>query len=374
LIESVESRFISDVEVGAFLSGGIDSSLVASIAKIELGRNVNTFTIGFDQENYDESSYAAAVAKELKLPNHIFIMTQNDVLETIKQLPHVYDEPFCDSSQVPTLFLSKHVSGMVKVALTGDGGDELMFGYPRYADFESKIAKFRKIHNFFSQKATTDKVQKSKAITGLKWLVTGDPLYLYDYTISRARNLSKFFLLNKLSEVENHTIVNSSCFNGSNSGYMISRNIDLASYLPDELMVKTDRASMFYGLELRTPFLNQLLFNYIDETSSETNMNIDANKIKLKNVLAKYIPKELFERPKKGFSIPVDMYLRKYLKEDVQNEMFDKPFIDAQALFDSNYLSEECKNYFSLKDNDDYFIWAFYNFQKWYRNNLTQWY
>jgi len=371
LISSVESRFISDVPVGAFLSGGIDSSLVAAIATKELGKNLDTFTIKFEDPHFDESSFAENIAAELKIRNYSYSMSESDIINVINILPEIYDEPFCDSSQVPTVFLSEKVSRSVKVALTGDGGDELVFGYPRYQRLDRLMKRnsFLKLNNEVGR--FSKNLQPGKFLTSLIWSTTGDNIFLYDYMVSRFRNLSKLFNDDFQKNVKRSLLMDRKKNFNTSSGFILARAIDLNSYLPEELLVKTDRASMYFGLELRTPFLNRTLFDYIDETTNPRNIHFLKNKSILKEQLNKYLPQRLFNRPKMGFAIPLSFYLKKYLKDDIIHEMTNLTYLENQGIFNVHYIEQLCKKYFNEKNSTiDYFIWSFYMFQKWYRRSV----
>ncbi|MES2330156.1 MAG: asparagine synthase (glutamine-hydrolyzing) [Bacteroidota bacterium] len=364
LIESVRKRCISDVPVCAFLSGGIDSSLTVAIAKKELGIELDTFSMGFDEKEFDESGYAVQVAKEIGLHNEVFKMNHNEVVNIFDNMADIYDEPFCDSSQIPTVFLCKNLKGRYKVALTGDGGDELVFGYPRY-DLFDKRSRFSLVRSTKGSKEILHSSQPTKLKAAFDFFVMGDKGWFYDYVIARNKKLSALFMPSLIANSNDTSLSSAKQINIYQRGLFLAREIDLISYLPDELLVKTDRASMYYGLELRTPFLNQDLFHYINATTAP-----DAkfeSKTKLKNILNNYIPQRLIERPKKGFSVPIKSYLKTYLNSALKREISDTSFLNTQGIFNISFLENEYSNLMNNKETDGYVLWSFLVFQKWYR-------
>lgn len=333
---SIEDMMVADVEVGCFLSGGIDSSLVASVMQKKSNKKIKTFSIGFNEYEYDESKYAKNIASYLNTDHYEIKLSIDDLLNNLDIISKVYDEPFGDSSCLPTLAVSEFASKYVKVCLSGDGGDEMFLGYNRY-----KVAKnFENL--IFSQ-------SKSKKLF-LK-LIKKVPLGVYDYI---SYPISKVFGLQGLShkmqkiinilESKNNTDFYSrlnvmdnnlmSFLNNEFSNEMTEINkielidaiqfLDFKYYLPNDILVKVDRASMNHSLEVRSPFLNHKLYENLSNIPSSLKIEKGVSKSILKNILLDYIPLKLFDRPKMGFAIPLNRWIKskklKFKIEEVLNE------------------------------------------------------
>ena len=331
LSESVNSVMQSDVPLGCFLSGGIDSSLVAAMAMQNSTRKIDTFCIGFENKKYDESTHARRIANYLGTDHNEYILSDKEILEVISDVCYAYDEPFADSSQLPTLLLTKHARRNLTVALSGDGGDELFAGYTRYI-YTQKIKRllenklFRSsypiltrslnilpshvidlIGNQLKISRTSQKIQK------LSGLLHSDDVY--DEVVSNQinsgfkRNKSDDFLKAiKLFDCNDEIL--SFCLE------------DFYNYLPDDIFVKVDRAAMYNSLETRTPFMNSRLIDYAFSLDSRDKIVKGQGKYHLRHVLSKYIPTSMFNRPKMGFGIPVDDWLKTILKEWVEDVIF----------------------------------------------------
>lgn len=315
LFESVSDQMVSDVPLGTFLSGGIDSSLVTAVAsKLSPGK-INTFSIGFDEAKYDESAYAAAVAKSLGTHHHAFKVSVDDVLELVPQLLEVYDEPFADSSAFPTMMVSKLARQHVTVALSGDGGDELFQGYGMYT-WANRLANpvlaaFRKpIH--YGTKFLSDRYKRAGKLLNypsgntLRTHIFSQEQYYFSESELRHLLVNPDFTFNTLNKSGQQT-----------KGRPAEKQAfwDFEHYLKDDLLVKVDRAAMTYSLETRVPLLDKRLVEFA--------LNLDYNlKVKkgygskylMKDVLYELVPRELFERPKRGFAIPLAKWLKGPLK------------------------------------------------------------
>jgi len=325
LTNSIQNMLISDAPIGAFLSGGIDSSLVCAIAAKKLNRPIDTFSIGFEDYNHDESSHAEEVARSLNTKHHTFMFTDSDALNYIPKISKIFSEPFADSSQIPTLLLSKYTKQHVTVALSGDGGDELFLGYNRY--------RYALILDALK------KLSLEKSVNFKKFLYITFPLL-------RAGNrllLNKIPLLeNKLEKIsrvlESNSISDSYkqiTQNGKNfftwSEDIKERDLsfvdqdisaldyfvlnDLNAYLPEDILTKVDRSSMFHSLEVRAPFLDLELLNMSYSMNRSKKINFFSGKKVLKKILFKYLDKKMFARPKSGFSSPIDKWMRGPLKD-----------------------------------------------------------
>ena len=379
LNNSVKEHMISDVPIGCFLSGGIDSSLISALMQKNSLRKIKTFNIGFEDKFLDESNYARKIAEHLGTEHNNVIFSNQNIIDLVPKLNEVYDEPFADSSQLPTILLSLITRKQVKVALSGDGGDELFGGYNRYI-WAKKINLFYNlpffIRNFIGKSLKfISPVQWNYILSKLPLLrrypFIGDKVYklsdviqfrnfsyVYSYLISQwqIKNIPlkkkiKFdnsFLLNKQDEL----------FDFSEQMQLI----DINNYLPDDILTKVDRASMSCGLEVRVPYLEKNLAEYITSVDSK---NKSTKKI-LKNILYKYVPKKLFSRPKMGFSIPLDTWLKGPLKEWA-NELLQKKELENNYI-DSEIVLQKWKEHLTEKRNWLYQLWPILIYQSWKRS------
>ncbi|TCO78830.1 asparagine synthase (glutamine-hydrolyzing) [Marinisporobacter balticus] len=366
LTDSVKLRMISDVPVGGFLSGGIDSSLIMTLMQKVSSNPVQSFTIGFEEDNYNEALYARKVAKYLGTNHHETYLPVNKAKELIEKLPIFYDEPFADSSQLPTMLVSKIAKQNVTVSLSGDAGDELFCGYSRY----DNILKFKKYKIF------------SKYLNGIDTVL---PLKNFLVKSNFNRKYIKLFNLNSdeaiinsdyLTFKDKYKNITSSPFNLESKYFNIldlSDNIqqkhmlqDLITYLPDDILTKVDRASMSATLEARTPFLDYRVVEYALNMPHNMKYKNGCKKYILKELLYRYIPKELVDRPKMGFGVPIYKWLHDDFKRYGKN-YFDRDFIKEQGIFNYQEI-DKIVNQFNNKQNPnvDKLMWTLIVFQMWY--------
>ncbi len=314
LYDSIKKQLISDVPVGTFLSGGIDSSLVTAIAANVSGSDkIKSFSIAIDDGKYNESKFAKQVATHLKTDHHEFVVKEKEVIELVDKLIPAYDEPFADSSAFPTMMVSRMARKHVTVALSGDGGDELFHGYGMY-QWATRLSKP------LSAVAKTPLYVASK-LMGNKYQRAGN---LYDYDDNIITHIFSqeqyYFKENELAAL----LVNSSFdFTSINELPHFNRNLSAAEkqsfwdfnhYLKDDLLVKVDRASMQYSLESRVPLLDYRLVEFAYNLSADLKIKGSNMKYLLKEVLYDHVPKEIFDRPKWGFAIPLGKWLQTDLK------------------------------------------------------------
>jgi len=316
LYDSVEKQLVSDVPIGTFLSGGIDSSLVTAIAsKVNGSDKIKTFSIAIDDGKYNESKFARQVATHLQTDHHEFAVKEKEVMELVDKLLPAYDEPFADSSAFPTMLVSRLARKHVTVALSGDGGDELFHGYGMYQWAE-------RLSNPLTRLAKAPLYAASK-LMGNKYQRAGN---LYDYADSQHiithifSQEQYYFKENELSSLLVNTAYN---FTDINKQAATARKLspaekqslwDFDHYLKDDLLVKVDRASMQYSLESRVPLLDYRLVEFAFNLSPELKIKDGTMKYLLKEVLYDHVPKEIFNRPKWGFSIPLAKWLQTDLK------------------------------------------------------------
>ncbi len=327
LQSSVQYRMISDVPMGTFLSGGIDSSVVTAMAQRLSSKPINTFSIGFNHSKFDESKYARQVATHLGTNHHEFTVTQDDALALIDQMINAYDEPYADSSAIPTMLVSKLARQYVTVTLSGDGGDELFMGYGAY-NWAKRLNNpwfhhLRKPIRLYLSKCS-NKYKRAAEIFNYS-----DKKRIKSHIFSQEQY---FFSKEELAHLVQPEYKSELLFTEdfSNLNRILSASeqqalFDINYYLKDDLLVKVDIASMQFSLETRTPFLDYRIVEFALNLDERLKRNGNIAKYLLKEVLYDYVPKKLFERPKWGFSIPLSQWLKtdlnylitKYLNEDL---------------------------------------------------------
>lgn len=325
LFDSVQSQLIADVPVGTFLSGGIDSSLVTAIAsKVAGSDKIKSFSIGIDDGKYNESKYAMQVSAHLKTAHHEFRVKENEVLELVDKLMPAFDEPFADSSAFPTMMVSRLARQHVTVALSGDGGDELFHGYGMYR-WANRLAKpqWQLIKNpvFGATRLLNSKYQRIGNMFGFP-----GSNHLISHVFSQEQY---YFREQELTALLVNPVYN---FDQVNILPPMARDMsaaerqsfwDFNNYLKDDLLVKVDRASMQFSLESRVPLLDYRLVEFAFNLDEKLKVKSGSMKYLLKQVLFDYLPKEIFERPKWGFSIPLNRWLKtdlKYLLDQYTSE------------------------------------------------------
>lgn len=315
---SVRYRMISDVPFGTFLSGGIDSSLVTAVAQRNSATPVNTFSIGFAESKYNESHYANAVAVHLRTNHHEFLVREAHAIELIDRMIDAYDEPFADSSAIPTMLVSKLARNHVTMTLSGDGGDELFMGYGSYAWAQRMsnptIRMLRKPIGSLLEKHPSSRIKrisnhfKFEDSAKLRSHIFSQEIYYYSRAeiarlLTSGGSVAYSFdetaydaaLARKLSAREKQAL------------------FDVRHYLKDDLLCKVDRATMQFSLETRVPLLDYRIVEFALNLDESLKIRNGTSKYLLKEVLFKYVPEEMFARPKWGFSIPLDRWLQKEL-------------------------------------------------------------
>jgi asparagine synthase (glutamine-hydrolysing) len=349
---SIKYRLLSDIEVGSFLSGGIDSSLVSAIMQEQSNQPIKTFTIGFKDKDYNEAVFAKEVAKHIGSDHYEQIFEVNDVISLMSDMDKYYDEPFGDASALPTMLLSKFTQEKVSVALSGDGGDELFLGYDRYFfvyRYYYLLRKFpqfsRDILSFLFRYSNQDKLEKMAY--PIKHL-TQENLYSTIASYTKPWMINSMFNIEFVREsfqessyLEFQEIIN---FDNIDPFENFSK-IDFYRYLPDDILTKVDRASMRYSLEARVPLLDHRLVEFAYTLPTEIKLKNGAKSI-LKDVLYKHIPQTLIDRPKMGFAVPLKKWFRAEMKDMLQDkiesldERFNKEYL--RKLFEQH---QKGKNY-----------------------------
>ena len=391
LKSSVKNQMISDVPLGAFLSGGIDSSTIVALMQAQSSRPVKTFTIGFNEKDYNEAVYAKEVAKHLKTDHTELYVTAEQAIAVIPQLPALYCEPFSDSSQIPTYLVSKLAREHVTVSLSGDAGDELFCGYTRYsagARHWKKISKLpmgirkvaSKVITAIPSKNWNTMIHPIQCVLPRSMRMTnmGEKLHrgagmlsskstneLYLRMVSHWNNPNNVVL----GGIEPTTLLNNDAvkFNGLNSTERMML-LDILTYLPDDILVKVDRAAMGVSLESRVPFLDHRVVEFAWQLPLKYKLRDGVTKWVLRQVLYKHVPKELIERPKMGFSIPLDSWLRGPLR-DWAETLLSESRLKTEGFFKHEPIHEKWKEHLSGKRNWQNHLWDVLMFQSWLENN-----
>ncbi len=378
-----EFRMVADTEVGIFLSGGIDSSTVAAILQKNRTQKIKTFSVGFNEAEFNEAPAAKAVAAHLGTDHQEIICTEKDALDLIPKLPEHYDEPFGDSSAIPTMLVSRFAAGSVKVALSADGGDEVFGGYPKYNYSLHSLKKIKALPHIFKRP-----LHKLLSVSG-GITISKNPhhqVLLEKLRNTLSRNEKEFFRQRsepmhfstlELQKLFNHkgAVMAPSYYDHpglknemASSKFMMA--LEYKTILPDDMLVKVDRATMAFSLEGREPLVDHRLLEFSARLKSSMHFNDGKLKGLLKSIAYDHIPSALLDRPKKGFSIPTDKWLRNELKELVM-DMCNIQFITSQNIFESREVQRMVSNYYKGYDRNAERIWFFLMFQMWYKKWIT---
>lgn len=361
LYDSVEKRLIADVPVGTFLSGGIDSTLITAITSdIRGDKGVDTFTIGFSDKEFDESVFAAESAKLLGTRHHERIMSTNDMLEMLTDIATYYDEPFADYSQLPTMLVSKFARESVTVVLSGDGGDELFAGYSNI-DTISKLKKYDLILGLMRLLTPSAVVDLINSDIGRIILDKKQGIEKIQYYAKIRERLAKEILIYNSGS----GIINDQEIAGISDWKQQRMLLDISRYLPDEIMTKTDRASMRFSLEMRCPILDYRIVELSMRIPMKYKYNNQIKKYILKDILYDYIPPKMMARPKKGFGAPVRAWLTNELRGELDRYLAPR-FIEEQGIFNSAGVRRLYELFRKRKENSTtQLMWSYYVFQLW---------
>ena len=380
LSESVRLRMRSDVPLGAFLSGGIDSSIIVALMQDVAEQPVKTFSIGFPVCEYDESAHARRVAQHLQTDHHEFQV----VPDSVKVLPELvwhYDEPFADSSAIPTWYVSKLSREHVTVSLTGDGGDELFAGYSRYraVQMAQRIDAFPSVlRNLISapwwQKLPASTRQKSlrrrlkrfaasMSLTATRRYVD----WIAIFNEARRAELYTDEFLAELPDSDPVNFVGRAWSRVGNRGHVTAASLaDLATYLPCDLMTKVDISSMAHSLECRQPFLDHHLVEFAMSLPESAKLRRGRGKSILRETFGHLLPKEINRRPKMGFGVPLDHWFRNELKDMAHDVLLDKT-AKCRGLFRSETVSRLLNEHIQGRFDHSYRLWSLLIFELWMR-------
>ncbi len=383
----IRQQMISDVPLGAFLSGGIDSSAIVGLMQSVSSRPVRTFTIGFEEAPFNEAVYAKAVARHIGTDHTELYVTPKEALDTIPNLPALYDEPFADSSQVPTFLVAQLARQHVTVSLSGDGGDELFGGYPRYSIAKAMWNSVRWVphpmRNLLGRLLESPSPgQWDSALERLRFALpkgvrtnaSGDRVHkMAGYLRAPNRDEMYLGLVSQWQSPEDIVIGGSepptpltSDGSGRSSWNLLTRlmYLDLISYLPDDILVKVDRATMAVSLESRAPFLDHRVVEFALGLPLDMKIRDGESKWILRRVLEKYVPSRLFERPKMGFGIPIDSWLRGPLKEWA-GDLLSPARLEREGYLRPEEITRKWNEHQAGTRNWHYQLWTVLMFQAW---------
>jgi len=359
LTDAVKIRLQSDVPIGTFLSGGVDSALVSSIAAKISNQKINTFSIGFEEEKYDESKIAEKYAELINSNHTTTICSAADSLNLLSKFIEIYDEPFADSSALPSLLLNSITKKYVTVALSGDGGDESFLGY-NYFDRLAKDLKIFKI----------PRILRGLLANSLTAKILGKDANIFKQIMklpNKEAFINSFFVsTDTLSLTKEKKWIESYAqyLSLSKNPLQNAADLNIKLWLENDSNVKVDRASMAYSVEVRSPFLDYRIIEFARRLPSEYRYTKGRKKRILRDLLNEYIPEKIFDHPKKGFSIPLASWLKTELKDDVLR-ILNSEFLDNLPNFDKKKLNKQLDNHMNNKSAHTENIWRVYVFGKW---------
>jgi len=394
LRDAVAMRMEADVPLGALLSGGIDSSTVVALMQEQSTKRIKTFSIGFDDASFDEATFAKSVASHLGTDHTELYLSPDDALDVIPKIPSLYDEPFGDSSQIPTYLVAKMAREKVTVVLSGDGGDELFGGYNRYfmgrtfwqrfgwipsslrdlgglclaaalsTQICSKTGQLSSRFYSVGPKSGTlcDKVDKLRYL-----LCARDADALYSELLYFWRDPEQLLR----DHVHAPAILQAHKENLSSNDFaerMMA--LDMKTYLPDDILAKVDRATMGVSLEGRIPFLDHRVIEFAWRLPVDWKIGKNEGKKILKDVLYRYVPRTLMDRPKMGFSMPIARWLRQDLR-DWSESLLDAKLLEGQGIFSSLHVRRAWEDHLSGRRNIPYKLWNILIFQAWYKHWMS---
>lgn len=376
--ESVNSRSISDVPLGTFLSGGVDSSVVSLCLSQAKSKPIDTFSIGFEKKSYDESDKSRVVAKQIGSNHHEFIINEKDLEEDVHQILTNFDEPFSDSSSLPTYLVSKKTSDFVTVALTGDGGDEMFGGYNKYymGKMNQRYAGIipKTVHEGIQKiaapflKVSSDKRGKRFKAQRLLNSINYNGQYYWDIiSLGYTKNSWHSYVLNENFVPEPFSYYKEKTGIQQPTSLTDFRVIDKHLSLEGDMLVKVDRTSMLNSLECRAPFLNKAIWDYANTLPESFLMKGWNKKYILKEAFKDQFPESFLDKSKSGFGAPVGDWLKSSLRKELESYINEKELAE-QHIFNIGAVTDLVKNHLSGKEDNTFKVWTYYCFQKWYFN------
>jgi asparagine synthase (glutamine-hydrolysing) len=383
---TIKEQMVADVPLGAFLSGGIDSSTVVALMQAQSTRPIKTFSIGFTEQKYNEAQYAKAVAEHLGTEHAELYVTPADALAVIPQIPTLYDEPFADSSQIPTYLLSALTRQHVTVSLSGDAGDELFGGYERYffgMAIWQKIgwipAQMRQFYSKLLLSVPADRWDTiidriSKVVPRLQQQNGGYKVHQVANYLASTQSMDFYSQLMSIWKNPERVVLNSTeprtIF--THPPDWLDRidfaermmYLDAMTYLPDDVLVKVDRAAMGVSLESRVPFLDRRVVEFAWKLPLSMKIRGNQGKWLLRQVLYQYVPQELIDRPKMGFGVPIDLWLRNELR-DWAESLLDERRLEREGFFNVTAVRQQWTEHLSGAFDRSHSLWHILMFQAW---------
>lgn len=376
LSRSIEMRMIADVPLGTFLSGGYDSSLMTAMAQAKSSQPVKTFSIGFEDKKYNEAIYAKEVAEYLGTKHTELYISEKEMFSMIEGLTDYYDEPFADSSQIPSMLVSKLAKEQVTVALSGDGGDEFFCGYNNYKmllDMQKLDVAGGLVYGVCRLPGLKQMGMLQKLPTKVQIVASNrdKKLKVQPFDVKKSE-----MAVSLLKQKQMDYRFEEEAKYGEKNWQIRRMLLDMETYLPGDILCKVDRASMKYSLETRCPILDKDVMEFSFALPHAYKYENGNKKRILKALAYDYIPKELLERPKVGFSVPLDSWLRRPLKEQLL-DYCNSDFLRKQDIFKGEKLQKFIKQYLETGDkgsgsgaNYSRFVWAYFVFQNWYQKYM----
>ncbi len=385
LRDAVKGRMAADVPLGAFLSGGVDSSTVTALMQAQSSHPVKTFSIGFSESAFDESSEAAAVARHLGTDHTELIVSPADARAVIPHLPDIYDEPFADSSQIPTYLVSRLARGQVSVALSGDGGDEIFAGYNRHRLAAGPWPRLERVPLALRRLASSSLRGLPPALWDflfslspkrLRHVLTGDRMHKLATVLAGADGADLYGrLVSQWSDPESLVVEGARERERiwDDPGLMRDlpelmarmRYMDTVGYLPGDILTKLDRASMAVSLETRVPLIDHRVVEFATGLPPHMLIRGQRGKWLLRQVLHRYVPEELVTRPKTGFGVPLDSWLRGPLRDWAEG-LLSRSRLEEEGFFAPAPVRRAWKEHLSGRRNHQHKLWAALMFQAWH--------
>lgn len=388
LTDSVDKQMVSDVPLGALLSGGIDSSTIVALMQSLSNTAVNTFTIGFEEKAFDESGHAEKIAQHLGTNHHTLILKPEDVMAVIPKLSDIYSEPFADSSQLPTYLVSQLARKHVTVALSGDGGDELFAGYDRYQQTLNRypsgnVVTHRQNSNLAARLTSNfkglDRIIDPLLSTARNYPTSLSSIRFYRRWQQRhTHSLQSFyrhaveywpygFLQRHQPADVNFALNDPGTLTPDIPPLKALQYLDMLSYLPDDILCKVDRAAMANSLETRAPLLDHRMLELSMSLPSSLLQCEGKSKWPLRQILYKHVPRALIERPKMGFAIPIGAWIRGPLREWAET-LLSPLALDEHGLLDSGYIQYVWHRHLKGDTDLSFYLWGILMFQQWYQS------
>ncbi len=367
LAVKVREQLVSDVPIGTFMSGGVDSPLVSYYASKEM--RIKSFNIGLEDKSLDESDAANSYATIFKTSHYCKHISEGDLLDVIAGNTKAFSEPFADFSSIPTLILSKFAKEHVTVALSGDGGDELFWGYPRSARMLNEAKAFRHPKSLRMIKLITQKLFSKERVLRRRHIEVDDPASYYyrslyitgaDYWIPKlfkGKATPAFFYNEIVEEARSPSLTEAQIMR-------LVRKLEYDIHL-QRILLKVDRASMYHTLEVRVPFLSNAIIQYSSQLPHTECISNGEGKVNLKKMLASVSDPSLVYQPKKGFTIPLGEWIRGPLKKDIHNKLLGMPS-ELKPFFDSDQIEKLLKQHYSGKIDWSWFIWSLFSLINWH--------